>query len=421
MVATQSTTCISIIDRPCGYGKSTGLIAEVNRHRINNPDAQILIVLPLASEIDRFLSAVGSKDWFVTPTTTKDVTTKTTALIKLLNQGKNILTTHALYERINQFGHLLTDYHVVIDEVPTTAKEVSTGFGSGVFYNLLVDKQYLTIDPVTQLIQVTSRWLAVASSFSHGTDKDIVKFMNKVQYTDVYFVSDSYQVMPLPDVFFTAPKGLTLMTFTFEGSQLDHYMNMRGYKYHIQQDHNELIQFKKDMRALVSIHPKHTILRTGYSALTSREPAARKKVGNFIKNTLQQAKKGGTPISASDVLVSCPKDAWYGTELNPASIVKKGSRLKTLTKIGSATYVPLTCRGTNDFKHLNTLILLGKLNMNPGLVKFLGMSAVTAREHHTTSELIQLLYRTGIRDKKPVFIISADKENARLLKEFMKG
>ena len=50
-------TKIRIIDRPCGFGKSTGLIADLKAN-INN--LNYLLVVPELSEIKRFLDDVGS-------------------------------------------------------------------------------------------------------------------------------------------------------------------------------------------------------------------------------------------------------------------------------------------------------------------------------------------------------------------------
>jgi len=99
-------THISVIDSPCGYGKSTGLINELKRHRINNPSAQILVVVPELGEVDRFLNEIGA--WFYAPEANIDDTnsgarTKSDSIIQLLSDNKNIVTTHALYKRIRGF------------------------------------------------------------------------------------------------------------------------------------------------------------------------------------------------------------------------------------------------------------------------------------------------------------------------------
>ena len=414
------TTHITVIDRPCGVGKSTDLIAEIKRHRVNNPDAQILLVLPELGEVKRFLDAIGD-DWLTAPLVeNSSADNKTDVLIELLSKGRNVITTHALYERIRKFQHLLTGYHVVIDEVPTAAKEVSTNFGRGVFKHLLHEKQYISIDPVTKLITADSSWYLDKDDYSSGSDIDIRRFMNTVVHTDVYHVNDTFQVMPLPEAFFTRPKSLTIMTFLFEGTQLDYYMRSRGYKYQLQISAHELAQFKREMRKNLCVCLESTKIRAGYAVMTEKNPKARKTVGNFMKNILQYLRSNGVDATPDRILVASSKDAWYGKDENPNSKVSNLSRLKTLARLGNATYTSMITRGTNKFRDLDILVLMGKVNMNPGLAEFLGMRTRKAQDHHALSELIQLIYRTAIRDNKVVLFISADKENIRLISEFLR-
>jgi hypothetical protein len=118
-------TEINIIDAPCGTGKTNRLIEVLRQLSITHPEMKFLIVLPYLSEVQRFID--GLPGHWVTPS--KEGGTKLSDLLQAMVEGKNIVTTHALYRSIRQFEHLLPKYHVVIDEVPTVAEEVKTPFG----------------------------------------------------------------------------------------------------------------------------------------------------------------------------------------------------------------------------------------------------------------------------------------------------
>lgn len=416
-------TTITVIDRPCGVGKTTDLIKYLKSLKSHNIKEKILLVVPELGEVERFVNALGT-DYFETPIVKNEwvkegfADNKTDLLIEILSQGKNAIITHSLYERIRRFEHLLTDYCVIIDEVPTVAKQVPTMFGSGVFKHLLHDKKYINIDPVTQLITATGSWLIDELEYFNGTDVDISKFMAAIQRADVYYVKGTYCLMPLPDAFFTKPKSLTILTFLFTGTQLDYYMKKRGYKYTLQTCSNELALFKHNMNANLQVYRKTTDIRTGYEAMTLKPDKKRKIVGNFIKNSIQSLKKNGLECDPERILVASSKDAWFGKESNANSKVSNASSLMKLTRLGKASYTAMVTRGTNKFKDRNMLIMMGKVNLNPDLAEFLGMQTKKANDQHTLSELIQLIYRTGIRDGKETFFITADADNIRVLKEF---
>jgi len=418
-------TMITIIDRPCSFGKSTDLIAYLLDLKARNINEKILLVVPELGEVERFINALGS-DFFYEPVVKSEgvkeglAASKTGALIDLLSRGNNVVITHALYERIRLFEHYLNDYCVIIDEVPTVAKQLPTVFGTGVFDNLLFEKKYISIDPGTQLITATSAWLVAEHEYQTGSDVDISKFMAKIQSVDVYFIKGIYCLMPLPDAFFTKPKSLTILTFLFEGTQLDYYMSKRGYKYYIQTDPDELVQFKWLMNSYLKACKKTTNIKAGYEAMTSKLDKNRKKVGNFIKNTMQELNKNGFGFPQEMILVAASKDAWFGKEENPNSKVSNASSLMKLTRLSNAAYTGMVTRGTNKFKDRNMLIFMGKVNLHPDLAEYLGMTTKKAKDRHTLSELVQLIYRTAIRDQKETFFISADADNVRILEDFLR-
>ena len=381
-------TVITVIDRPCGFGKTTDLIKKLKNLKKQNIKEKILIVAPELGEVDRYLTALG-RDYFKTPIVDNLLVkhgysdNKTDVLIDILSCGQNAIITHALYERIRQFEHLLTDYCVIIDEVPKVAKQVPTMFGSGVFKHLLHDKKYINIDPNTQLITATGNWVVDEHEYGEGSDIGISKFMATLQSADVYFIKNTYCVMPLPDAFFTKPKSLTILTFLFTGTQLDHYMKKRGYIYSLQTCINELAQFKKNMNANLKVFHKTTKIPTGYAAMTSKVDKNRKTVGYFIKNVMQLLNKNGLGFNPEMILVASSKDAWYGKELNAKSNVTNASSLMKLTRLGKASYTSMLTRGTNKFRDKSMLIMMGKLNLHPDVAGFLGMKTKVAKERYT--------------------------------------
>jgi len=411
-------TTIRVIDEPCGYGKTTNLIKELKTLR-DNPqhNEPVIVVVPELSEIARYQDELG-KDWLPEPLEEVGAN-KTDALIALLMKQSNVITTHSLYERIRRFENLLAPYHVVVDEVPTAATQLPVLFGPGEFQHLIHGRQYISVDPNTNLISHTHQWLADQHDYVAGGDLHIKKFMDAVVTNEVYFVEGIYCVMPIPDAFFTKPKTLTILTFLFEGTQLHHWLLKKGFQFLHLWNPAEHAQFKAEMAQNIYIRRTTAPVKAGYNNMTDKGGKLRKKVANWVKNNLKKLREFDPTFHMGRVLVASHKDTWYGQEKNSQSNVSDKTCLKKTSGLGEATHTALITRGTNEFKALDIFFLLGKVNMHPSLAKYLGMNTRQAADRHTLSELVQLIYRTAIRDKYPIYLITPDPDNIRILEEFL--
>ena len=105
---------IKIIDKPCGSGKTTAMI-----NNFNNQD-KYLVIVPLLSEVNRIVE--GSKEVvFVQPDEYDNSKgTKYASLEAHIVDGRNVVSTHQLYEDLVPLAKAgtLSDYHIIIDEVP---------------------------------------------------------------------------------------------------------------------------------------------------------------------------------------------------------------------------------------------------------------------------------------------------------------
>ena len=375
-------------------------------------------MVPELSEITRYQDELG-KDWLPEPIV-EDGANKTDALISLLMKKSNVITTHSLYERIRRFENLLAPYHVIVDEVPTAARQLPVQFGPGLFKHLLHHKQYIAIDPATNLIQPTSQWFVDRLDYESGDDRHITKFMDAVDANEVYFVEGIYCVMPIPDAFFTKPKMLTILTFLFDGTQLHHWLLKRGFQFQHLWDPGELAQFKAEMNQNIYLRCTTTPVKTGFNNMNNKDGKLRKQVGTWTKNQLRVLRRFDSTVHVGRVLVASHKDAWHGQELNKQAKVTDGTCLKKLSGLSEAQHTTLITRGTNKFKALDIFFLLGKENLHPSLAKFLGMTTHQAADRHTLTELVQLIYRTAIRDGYPIYLLTPDPDNIRILKEFLK-
>ena len=82
-----------------------------------DPARKYLVIVPLLSEVERVRQHASVP--FIAPDTNKEFANKSNSLGQLLRDGRNIVTTHALYTIIAQLARegFLRGYDVIIDEV----------------------------------------------------------------------------------------------------------------------------------------------------------------------------------------------------------------------------------------------------------------------------------------------------------------
>ena len=85
---------IIIKDRPCGWGKSTEILAGYK------PDQKYITVLPFLSEVDRTVQRAASQSNFTIVSPSNIGGTKRENLQKLLTDGGSVACTHELFYRL---------------------------------------------------------------------------------------------------------------------------------------------------------------------------------------------------------------------------------------------------------------------------------------------------------------------------------
>ena len=111
---TQPT--VSIIDYPCGFGKTTTLIETIAQLS----ELKFLIVVQTLDEVRRVLQEAPEGRLKSPESPSTSGKTKSQQLEDLVLSGASIVITHALYERAGTLALEggLNHYNVIIDEVP---------------------------------------------------------------------------------------------------------------------------------------------------------------------------------------------------------------------------------------------------------------------------------------------------------------
>ena len=88
---------VTVVDAPCGYGKTSFAIQYMKREIFDS----FIFITPFLSELDRVIESCDNRK-FVKPNEKLGEGSKTKHFYKLLEQRKNIVSTHSLFKGITQ-------------------------------------------------------------------------------------------------------------------------------------------------------------------------------------------------------------------------------------------------------------------------------------------------------------------------------
>jgi hypothetical protein len=71
---------------------------------------------------------------------------------------------------------------------------------------------------------------------------------------------------------------------------------------------------------------------------------------------------------------------------------------------GNNNWFANTTRGTNDYSHCSTLLYIYDQHVNPTIARWLGVATVRFSEQYALTELIQWVWRSRIRNGKPIIL-----------------
>ena len=102
---------LKVVDAGCGVGKTTSMINFINDSPTEN---KFLYITPFLTEVERIKTSCSSKK-FQEPA---ELPTKTEDLLRLVEKGYNIVSTHALFKKLTDKVLDLTqfnNYILIID------------------------------------------------------------------------------------------------------------------------------------------------------------------------------------------------------------------------------------------------------------------------------------------------------------------
>lgn len=413
---------IRIIDSIMGSGKSTWMISHINKYAGD----RYLIVVPYLTEIERYKNGVNKQLYEPKLRYGKS---KYADLIRLIKERKNIITTHQLFLRIQP--DILeslknANYVVIIDEALSVFDNMCFPTND---LNVFKKCGIISTNPQTGQIYWNEA-LEPESEYDYGSLLSLKEACLSNCAYDLSLGKPSNSKITtylwcMPPEIFNCFDKVYILTYLWNGSFQKMYFDLTGYKYSVYtlnngypvvfEDKTEEKRLKSRAMKLITIindpklnnigkkiNGRHNPLSSGWYKTHSKDEQIKllkNNVLNYFKNITKQPAK---------------YNMWTTFETYKAKIQGNGySGGKKNT-----CFLPVNTKGTNAFSHKNALAYTVNIFMNPVMKNFFKLQGLEVDEDtFATSEMIQWIWRSAIRNDKPVTLyIPSDRMRNLLLK-----
>ena len=391
MIASENNLEITVVDAIMGSGKTSAAINYMEEHC---DEMNFLFITPYLEEIER-IKASCRKCRFKDP---KSIGTKLSDLKRLLKHGENIVTTHALFYRVDaEVMELFSkqNYILIMDEVV----EVLLPLG-------------ITRNDV--------RMLSESNLISLRPDK-FVEWTGPENYTGTFWYvkyyaenknliwcegsdgeCDSFCSIMKPDIFKQFKK-VVVLTYLFEGSLLKAYLDLYGFKYTYCGviSHNGYFNFGyevkqcelKNLKSLINIWISDRdgawVDKTALSYSWLRNRNSNNKKILLLKKSIASFYRSITKTKSHQNL-------W--TTFNHSK--------KKLTGPGYAKGFEVhNARSTNKHRGRTAVVYAANKFLNPGINSFFLSNGIEIdQDKYALSSMLQFIWRSAIRDGEKIWV-----------------
>ena len=375
---------ITVMDAPCGAGKSTWAIKYIN----SNPQVNFIVITPFLKEVERFKHECPDAN-FKEP---KKEHTKLKSFHRLLSHGENIVSTHSLFSSSTEETRELiaaNDYVLILDEVMSVVTELTL---KPCDLKLILECQYAHVDSTDHLIWDNSEYT--------GKFTDIKEFSQK---GSVVVVNDTALLWEFPHDIFKCFKKTYVLTYMFMCQIQRYYYDLHKIPYELVGVDKEYTDEPLEGNLVEIYEGKLNAVGDRESALSkSWYQRSHRAVKELLRNNAYNFLHNYHESDSSTSMWTTFKPFRKAMSLNGYS---KG-------------FVPCNARSTNEHMHRNTAAYLLNLYMNPVVLAYFRKRGIEVdQDAYATSELIQWLYRSCIRIHKNVYLYIPSSRMRRLLKQ----
>lgn len=390
---------ITVVDARMGRGKSSAAIRYMNQHK---GEKRFLYITPFLKEVERICRMCD----FEQPD--DDRQSKSTKLKRYLAKGVNIAATHSLFYLLDDDALELVrsmNYSLIIDE------------NIAVIEKLHVSSHDMKLMQ-KELVSETDGWV-------HWLDEEYEgKFSGYKEVADansLYHLDTAFINVLNPDIL-RAFDEVFMLTYMFEGQYQKAYFDFFGFPYRIigvEQDEDGYFFSDKpdapppvDYESLLHIVDKASMNAPGDTRYSlSKNWYARRKRNSDDMKRLRRCMRNyfdGCKHKSESRLWTCFKD-------DMPKLIADGGRYKN-------NFLQIGARATNEYRDRTDVAYMVNRFADPNLMKFFASRGITIdQDAFALSEMLQWIWRSAIRDDKPINLYVPSKRMRGLLLDWIEN
>ena len=415
---------VTVIDSIMGSGKTTSLINMMNE----NTEEKFIYITPYRDEIDRVIDNCPNR-YFETPKNFDKINLKTCTkyddLIKIIEQDINVVSTHALFQTFDEnIIRVLKEhrYTLILDEVAQVVEEINISSDD---IRMLINDGVITVNENKRII-----WL------NDNYDGEFIKYKESFKNGEVYLYGDSVIIWCFPCEIFNCFDKVIISTYLFRGQLQCYYFQVNNIEFEYKSavksindkgeyefnivDYMEEYDYKSLLK-LINIYEgklnavgedkdgrKKPLSSTWYKEANSEKlKLVQNNTYNYFRHVCNK--------KSNEVL-------WTVFKFRAETPETKNNRMTKIKPNGyNKSFESCNCRATNNYRDRDTVAYLINRYNSPVIINFFkDRGAEIDEDAFALSEMLQFIWRTAIRDGKPINVYIPSKRMRTLLKDWLK-
>lgn len=383
---------IEVLDSIMGSGKTTGIIKWMNK----NPNRKYLYVSPLLTEVEDRIPDECAPLGFISPNINEH-RTKGEHLLELLKDGCNVSFTHKLFTDLTSEHLKIIEsqrYTLIVDE-EIDFIEAYSGKDYSSADILTLEKSghvYIDEDNLGKLV-----WKWNKEHFEESSTYSKLKRMCDLGMLHCAKRDRAMMVLHLPLRLLEVTDRCIVMTYMFKGSVMDRFMNLKGVTV---KDFTEIdllkteAEVKLNASKLINLNTtpsiskvrKYRLSSTWYNSVANSDQL--KAVESAIRSGCRKSHKSCT-------VFTLPKEIVLPTKGKPKIRVRSYSSNDCFLYCGT--------KATNDYVHITNMVYAYNRYPHVSISAYLNDYGFPVDEDQfALSEMIQWVWRSAIREGKPI-------------------